>query len=718
MKSKILSFLVSAIALSAATPAAGDELLVNGNFEKGVPEENVSAFVSEGWRRLLWKPDLIKSWLTDSKHDPAVGKDNNALKFLWDGTSICQYFSAEAGQPYAFSLSTYNPGMPDSRWQPRIQVQWFDADNKPVGGIVTVAETDNASSPPKQWNPLAGNATAPAGTVYGRLLLNLNNRGSGQMWVAAYLDNASVQGRPGSHNLPVSFISSPYPLTLPAIPESTPYKDSLTKYADDKDGDKLTFAKISGPAWLAVGPDGTLTGTPAFQDAGNNEFVIKVSDGRGSTDTQTLTIPVLGHLRLANLFDDNMVLQRECPQKIWGYAVPNSPVLVQMSTGEHAETTSDADGAWSVTLPAMKPSLNGPVTLTVKSGDRALALKNLLVGDVWLCSGQSNMAFALDGVEDSAAAIAAADHPNVRLLSNPDTFSPTPWTELPVRARWEVCTPATAKPFSAVAYYFGQKINAITGIPIGLISANKGGTKVEQWSGGGLYNSRIHPYTRLPIKGVIWYQGEANISDGAAYTDKLCKMVADWRATWGEGEFPFYFVQIAPFAYEKAPMKLPELWEAQTKAMERIPNSGMAVINDIGNTENIHPKNKAPVGERLARWALNKTYGHPEIVSSGPVVRAVTAEGQRLRVRFDHTDGGLVSRDGKPLSWFEVAGADEAYVGAEAIIDGDAVLVSSPSVPTPAWVRFAWGNIAAPNLMNKEGLPANAFRMRAGALPK
>ena len=717
MKKIFWSALLTISALLSAASAFGDELLVNGDFEQGVfTDQKTTAFTCPGWRRVSWKPDLINSWLTDSQHDWEIGKDNHALKYLWDGTSICQYFSAAPGQSYAFAVKALHNASPDSRWQPRIQVQWYAPDNKPIGGAVTVAQADHTEALYQKWVPISGSASAPAATAYGRVLLNLNNKNSGSMWVSTFFDNASVQGQPGTNNLPVAFTGSPYPMTLTAIPESVPITDSLTRYAEDKDGDALTFTKISGPAWLTVAADGTLAGTPAFADAGENEFVFKVSDGRGSTDTQTLIIPVIGQLRLANVFSDNMVLQRDQPLKIWGQSSPNSPVQVQMSTGENAKTSSDATGGWSVNLPAMKASLNGPVTLSITSGSRQLTLKNLLVGDVWICSGQSNMEYKMEAVNDSAAAIAAADHPNIRLLNNPDTKSATPWTELSLRARWMVCQPATAKQFSAVAYYFGRKLNADTGIPIGLISANQGGTRIELWSGGELYNSRIHPYTRLPIKGVIWYQGEANMGDGPAYTEKMCQMVSAWRAAWGVGEFPFYFVQIAPFKYENVPpQKLPELWAAQTEAMKRIPHSGMAVINDVGNFENIHPKNKAPVGERLARLALNQTYGHPEIVCYGPMARTVTAEGQRLRVSFDHADGGLVARDSKSLACFEVAGADQAYVAADAVIEGETVVVSSPKVNAPVWVRYAWSKPAESNLMNKEGLPTDAFRMKVGA---
>jgi len=707
----LVRLITVACALGISSPAEGAELLVNGGFEKGIVTKDKSpSFACEGWRRLLFKPTEWNSWLTDGQQDPAIGKDNQAAEFRWGATFIAQDFSAKGGLPYAVSVDAMNPGATESRWQPCIQVQWFDANHKPVGAVVTVAETDNAAAPPKQWNRLAGNATAPAGTAYGRLLLSVNNSGSGQMWVPTYMDNASVQGEPGVHNLPPSFSGSPYPMTLPTIPESRAIQDSLDRHVDDKDGDNLVFSKVSGPEWLTVKPDGALVGTPEFGNAGKNVFVFRVSDGRGGEDTQTLTIPVEGILRLANHFDDDMVLQREKPQPFWGHALPGTAVKVSMSTGEEVETTSDASGAWSVTLPAMKASLQGPVAMSVTSGTRTLMLKNLLVGDVWLCSGQSNMAWSIELSADSGEVVASANHPHLRLLTNPEEQSATRWIELPDRAEWEVCQPSTAPPFSAVAYHFGKKINSETGIPIGLIVASQGGTRIEPWTGGPLYNARVHPYTRLAIKGVIWYQGEANISEGEAYTEKMVRLVDEWRKAWNAETLPFYFVQLAPFAYPKNKQDaLPELWEAQTRAAALIPDSGMAIINDVGNVENIHPTNKAPVGERLARWALNKTYGKTETACSGPVARDVTAQGQNLRVVFDHGNG-LTTRDGEAPSWFEVAGGDGKFVKAEAKIDGASVIVGAPSVSAPTAVRFAWHNGAVPNLMNKEGLPAGSFR--------
>jgi len=703
----------------------GEELLVNGDFEIGKPEDDkADTFVCKAWRRLLWKETLPNSWLTNGKRDRPVGHGNQALEYRWGATSVCQYFSATAGETYQFSVDYLNPGRPDSRWQPRIQVEWRTADNTIIGQRVTVTEADYATAPAKTWNTINGSAVAPPNTAYGRVLLNVNNKGSGQYFQKTYLDNASVRGTPGTHNLPVSFASSPYDMVLDPISESRPFADSLTNYADDKDGDSLTFTRLRGPKWLTVASDGSMRGTPQFTDAGANQLVVKVDDGRGSSETRTLTLPVIGFLRLANLFDDDMVWQRDAPIPVWGKAVANQPVRVLMSTGESASTTAGAAGDWAVTLPAMKVTTAGPVAMTVISGTRELQLSNLLIGDVWLCAGQSNMSWPLIHTDGSEAEIAAARNRNLRVVTTPDTRGTAPWADLDERAVWQSCRPEVAGDFSAVAYYFGNKLQQELTIPIGLIVSSQGGTRIEKWATSLLpskscffYNARIHPYTRMPIKGVIWYQGDANITDGSAYTAKQQALVNDWRKAWGGDDFPFYFVQLAPFDYRgDAVFQLPEFWAAQTAAMDLIPNSGMAVINDVGNPDTIHPTNKAPVGERLALWALHETYARKELVYTGPIVKKVTRSGSQLRVTFDSIGSGLAARDGQPLTWFEVAGADQVYVPATATIDDDSVVVRASGITDPQWVRFDWHETAAPNLMNVEGLPANSFVAKAGTL--
>ena len=712
-----LYWILVCVLLSAALGISAEELLVNGDFEIGVPEENKPpSFVAKGWRRQLWRKGQWNAWLTDGENRRYVGKDNQALQYRWGACHIYQVFSAAPGEDYNFSVDFHVST--ESRWQARIQVKWFNVSDKPVGRALTVAEADNKKVENREWNKLSGKATAPAGTAYAQVILNVSNRGAGNYWANVYMDNASVTGQAGTHNLPATFISTPNDLNLRPINESKPYKDSLTNYAEDKDGDALTFTMINGPEWLKVEPNGDMTGTPRFADAGDQKLVVKVEDGKGSSDTRTLILPVIGHLRLGNLFDDDMVLQKDVPFAVFGNAVANSKVRVRMSTGESATTTSDREGRWSLRLPALKVSADGPVTMTVISGERELVLKNLLVGDIWFCSGQSNMASPLAGTEGSAKEIASANIPNLRIVRTPETGGTSPWDDLDLRAEWNACSPETAERFSAVAYYFGKDLQKELNIPIGLILSSQGGTSIEVWAkelrkAGSriLYNSRVHPYTRLPIKGAIWYQGEANVGDGSAYTAKMRTLVADWREEWKVGEFPFYFVQLASFDYKGDQVyQLPELWAAQTAAMDTIANTGMAVITDVSDLTNIHPQKKAPVGARLALLARHGTYGETDLVYSGPMLREVKKEKDKVRALFEHVGSGLASRDGHPINGFDLAGPDGAFVAANAEIDGDSVIVSAPAIRNPAWIRFAWHETARSNLMNKEGLPANSFK--------
>jgi sialate O-acetylesterase len=723
LKEITLRWVILIAFLAAPAGAVAAELLVNGDFEIGAAQDyKASSFAARGWRRQLWRPGEWNVWLTDGSRTRQVGKGNKALQYRWGACRIYQVFSAAGGKEYNFSVDYYL-GSRECRWQARIQVQWFGASDKPIGRITTVAEVINAKALTRKWSRLTGAASAPDGTAYGRIILNVNNRGAGRYFQGVYLDNASVTGAAGTHNLPVTFISSPGDLKLRAINESTPYKDSLTNYAEDKDADKLMFARISGPKWLNVKPDGAMTGTPKFADAGNNMLVVKVADGRGSSETRTLTIPVKGRLTLGNLFGDNMVLQRDAAFSVFGKAIANSPVRVAISSGEAAETKAGADGAWSVKLPALKVSAGGPVTMSIVSGPRTLVLKNLLVGDVWFCSGQSNMSWPMTYTDTAAREIKAASNPNLRMVKTPETVAASPWRDLDAPADWKAAGPKAVAQFSAVAYHFGKDLQRAVKIPIGLIQSSQGGSSIEPWAsamrpGGSktLYNSRVHPYTRLPIKGVIWYQGEANVRDGARYTGKMKTLIADWRKQWGVGQFPFYFVQLAAFNYKgDAPHQLPELWAAQTAAAATIPNTAMAVITDVSDITNIHPRKKAPVGRRLALLARHGTYGEKNLVYSGPTLRAAKKEKDKVRVWFDHIGGGLASRDSHPINGFELAGADGKFVGAQAVIQRDTVVVSAAAVKNPAWVRFAWHETARSNLMNKQGLPANSFTKRLGA---
>lgn len=503
-----------------------------------------------------------------------------------------------------------------------------------------------------------------------------------------------------------------------------------------------------------------------------------------------LVTPARADVRLPHVFGDHMVLQRDRPIIIWGWATPNETVTVQL--GSESQTTQANDrGEWKAVLSPLKAG--GPYVLTV-TGSSTVKCEDVMIGEVWLCSGQSNMEFGLGNVNNAAAEIAAANHPGLRLLMVPNRWTPLPQSDMD--GTWAVCTPESVRQggwngFSAVAYFFGRELNQKLGVTVGLIDSDWGGTCIQSWTppegfaavpalkdeyeqveigdprtdlhrqhlqqtldqfdqwlgaarhamdtrglvppvpaypddllaphdlqqATALYNGMIHPLEPFALRGVIWYQGEANESDGLRYADRMRALVSGWRTRWNEGNFPFYFVQIAPFNYGDDPHKLAALWEAQTVAAQTIPNAGMAVVNDIGNLKDIHPKDKQDVGHRLALLALARTYGQKNLVDSGPTFKSMSIEGDTIRVQFDHLGGGLVSRDGQPLDWFEVIDADQGgFVKADARIDGDSVVLSAPGVKHPVAMRFAWSGLAEPNLMNAAGLPAGAFQ--AGQIPK
>lgn len=495
-------------------------------------------------------------------------------------------------------------------------------------------------------------------------------------------------------------------------------------------------------------------------------------------------------IRMPHVFGSHMVLQRDKPIVIWGWANPGETVTVQL--GQESETgQANERGEWKVTLPAM--AAGGPFTLTV-SGSSTVTFDDVMVGEVWLCSGQSNMEFGMGMVTNSAEEIANADHPGIRLLLVKRDWEGHPTND--IDGAWKLCTPQTVTEggwngFSAVAYFFGRELNQKLGVPVGLIESDWGGTRIESWTppegfatvpalkdeykaveagdphdpahqqllgetldqydqwlksareamaaetavppmpkfpeelqgpqglqqATALYNGMIYPLAPFAIRGAIWYQGEANESEGMKYYERMKALIAGWRKVWGEGEFPFYFVQIAPFDYRDNPENLARLWEAQTTAADTIPNTGMAVVNDIGNLRDIHPKNKQDVGHRLALLALAKTYGQSDLVYSGPTFKSMKIHGNTIRVKFANTGSGLVSRDGEPLDDFEIIDTDHGgFVKADAQIDGDSVVLSAPGVEHPVAMRFAWSGLDEPNLMNREGLPAGAFR--AGTMPK
>lgn len=484
--------------------------------------------------------------------------------------------------------------------------------------------------------------------------------------------------------------------------------------------------------------------------------------------------PASADVTLPSVFGSHMVMQRDVELPVWGWADPAETVVITLA-GVSAATTADEKGNWMLRLPGMEAG--GPHEMTVR-GNNLIRLEDILIGDVWICSGQSNMEWPVNRVNDAEREVAAADYPQIRLLHVPRRPSGQPGED--VDAAWRVCTPDTIGGFSAVAYFFGRELHDEVGVPIGLVNTSWGGTRIEPWTPAegfaavaetrpivaqireaderyregvrksladmeawiagtraalasgeritpiplpdahplesrarptGLYNGMVHPLVPYAIRGAIWYQGEANREDGLAYAAKMRALIAGWRAVWKQGDFPFYFVQLAPFRYGGDPLLLPVIWEAQTATLS-VPNTGMAVVNDIANLRDIHPRNKQDVGRRLALWALAGTYHHDDVVPSGPLYKSMTVEGNRIRVRFNHTGSGLAWRDGQALTWFEIAGADGSYVKANAAIDRDTVMVWSDEVRKPVAVRFAWHQEAEPNLMNKEGLPAGPFRSR------
>jgi sialate O-acetylesterase len=496
-------------------------------------------------------------------------------------------------------------------------------------------------------------------------------------------------------------------------------------------------------------------------------------------------VPLAAEVKLPHVIGDHMVLQRDVPLPVWGWADPGETVTVMVG-GHEARTRADAKGHWMVKLPALEAG--GPHEMTV-SGENTIRLTDILVGEVWLCAGQSNMEMGIGVVQDGQQEVAAADYPQIRLYELPRNTAGQPAPDL--EATWRVCSPATIAAggwggFSAVGYFFGRELHKELDVPVGLIDTTWGGTRIEPWTPPegfalvpklaeiadqieqanrdyrnalpasldaidswvkatrqalaedqtllpappawprhpldnngqptGLYNGMVHPLVPFAIRGAIWYQGEANVHavDGMMYYEKTKALIGGWRAVWDQGDFPFYFVQLAPFNYkrhirEMSDYALPEIWEAQAASLS-IPNTGMAVITDIGNLNDIHPRNKLDVGKRLALWALAQTYGRDGIVYSGPLYRSMAVEDGKIRIQFDHVGGGLASRDGQPLNWFEIAGEDRQFVEAQAKIDGQTVIVWSDKVAEPVAVRFGWHQQAEPNLMNKEGLPACPFR--------
>ena len=480
--------------------------------------------------------------------------------------------------------------------------------------------------------------------------------------------------------------------------------------------------------------------------------------------------PVAQALKVPAIIGSNMVLQQDVPVPVWGFAAAGEQVTVKFR-GQTKQATADANGKWMVKLDPLKPA--DPSEMTI-SGKTTISLTNILVGEVWLCSGQSNMEWSLRNSQDPEKYAAEAKYPSIRLFTVQKRNTDEPVTD--VKGQWVECTPETVMNFSAVGYHFGRELHQTLGVPVGLINSSWGGTPVEAWTakrylekdleqkrlleqypkrvqeynerkaahekamaeyrvaaaeakkegkpapqGPGnapwfapgptqLYNGMIAPLVPYAIRGAIWYQGESNAGNASGYQRQFPAMIKNWREDWGY-EFPFLFVQLANFMERKdhpEESAWAELREAQLMTLS-LPKTGMAVIIDIGEAKDIHPKNKQDVGHRLALSAQKVAYGK-DVVHSGPIFDSMKVEGDKVRLTFKHTGGGLVAGDGDTVKGFAVTGEDKKFVWAEAKIEGDAVVVWSKDVRKPVAVRYAWANNPEANLYNKDGLPASPFR--------
>ncbi|HEX9934276.1 MAG TPA: discoidin domain-containing protein, partial [bacterium] len=450
------------------------------------------------------------------------------------------------------------------------------------------------------------------------------------------------------------------------------------------------------------------------------------------------------NVRLPKIFTSSMVLQQNAKINVWGWADPGEAITVKGSwSSESADTTAGGDGKWSVKCQTPAATTDGTAyTLTV-SGKNKITLTGILIGEVWLLSGQSNMEIPLNGwpdtgapIENGAAAIATANFPKMRFIIIGKQSSSTPqdnfanyWTN----ATWTACTPTSARWFSAIGYFFGRDLYQNLGIPIGLVLDACGGSSCEAWTsakaledvadfnGKGpwsptktddyqtptvLYNGMIAPIIPFTFAGVLWYQGGTNVGRAEQLTELFPAMINGWRKDWQQGDFPFYFAQLAPWGGNGG--SLTAFWEAQASALS-VANTGMVVTLDCGEADNIHPAKKEPIGRRFALWAKAKTYGKTDLIYSGPIYKSMTVEGDKIRLAFQYAETGLKAVP-DTLRLFEIAGQDDRYVPASAQIDGQEVLVWSDSIPEPKNARYAWLDTATASLYNTADLPAAPFR--------
>lgn len=481
---------------------------------------------------------------------------------------------------------------------------------------------------------------------------------------------------------------------------------------------------------------------------------------------------------LNNMFGDHMVLQQGIQNKVWGTAKPDEKVTVRFGTQQHI-TTTKADGTWHIFLdPVLE--YGGPHTLTV-TGQNTLQFKDVLIGEVWICSGQSNMQWSVNQANDSDLEKASAQYPDIRLISVPQVGTQEPqWN---FEGAWQLCSPDTVGDFSAVGYFFGRQLHQTLGVPVGLVDNAWGGSAADAWvkrdkiashptlnaihnrwieteknmpalmaahekrmeahhaavakakaekkrvpraprspdsqmrgnqRPGNIHSGVLTPSIGYGIRGAIWYQGESNATRAYQYRELFPFMIKSWREEWGLGDFPFYWVQLADFRSEKnepAESDWAELREAQTMTMKALPNTGEAVIIDIGEGKDIHPRNKQDVAKRLARWALAETYKQKDIFCRSPIYKHMEKQDSKVILSFDNVEKGWRPFDVNEPLGFTIAGDDRTFHSATARILGDGrIEVSSPNVSAPVAVRYAWADNPICNMYSGVGLPLTPFR--------
>ncbi|ADL53716.1 Ig-like domain-containing protein [Clostridium cellulovorans] len=580
---------------------------------------------------------------------------------------------------------------------------------------------------------------------------NVFSLGNSWGWIA--VDNVRFVGGDGKQVGQVSLSSDTTSSQAYDIPVT------FTAIADDAAQYRFLSRKVGGD-WQEISPySNKLSCIWVPGAAGDYEVKVTARGTATTVDQQAeqiikyTALPAYENKPLVNqVFGSGMVLQRDIENALWGWDKPNTNITVKVGTKTFTGIT-DSEGKWKISIGTYPAG--GPYDISVSDGTTTTNMTDVLFGDVWLCSGQSNMAFQLTGTLDSENEIKNSDYPNIRYYTVPVKTSYVPLSNIDNAQGWKVCSPSTSGNLSAVAYFFARKLTTDLNVPIGVVFAAEGGTRAEQWtsyeslqnipeyvaasnaikscsteidatsSPNVLYNGMIAPVAPYGLKGVLWYQGESNWGD-ASYERLLPNLIADWRKNFNVKDLPFILVQLPGFADLQSETNavqpgngLAEIRDAQLKTTLNDENVGLAVITDIGDPNNLHPTNKQDVGFRTALSAEKKVYGK-DIVYSGPIYKSMSIEGTSIKINFDSIGSGLMVgskeglnpvqevKDGK-LTGFAIAGSDNVFYLADAVISGDSVIVSSSKVPDPKVVRFGWANSPVTNLYNKEGLPASPF---------